>query len=176
MLSYSNNEDYSMDTITTISTNAAVALKNGPVQFGDDWPGTFLTISYVKKHIHPADEINPATVLDADAFSKMYLYSVYNNLCSNVHNPIYDNVPAEDDVEDTVQLVTDPIIKSDNKVVNRVETGFVEVNGQHGYFVRGDNSAYIVYTLTLRTTLTEEETAFRDLLSKCIVGGFKFTT
>lgn len=165
-----------MNSITTISTKNAVSLKNGPLQFGEDWPGTFLTISYVKKHIHPADEINPATVFDADAFSKMHLYSVYNHLFSSVHNPIYDNVPEEDGVEDTIQLVDTPIIQVDGKSVNRVETGFVEINGQHGYFVRGDDSAYIAYTLTLRTTLSDEEIAFRNLVSKCIVGGFKFTT
>lgn len=165
-----------MKDIINISTNTKVSLKNGPVQFGDDWPGTFLSISYVKKHIHPAEEINPANVLDPDSFSKMYLYSVYNHLCSSVHNPIYDNIPEQDEVEDTVQVVSEPYITMNGNVINRVETGFIEVNGQHGYFIRGDNSAYIVYTLTMRKDLSEEESAFCNLVSKCIVGGFKFNT
>ena len=160
---------------TVISVVGDVALKNGPIQFGEaDWPGSFLTISYIKKNIKPAEEIKPENVLDADTFSKMYINSVYNHLVSKINDPLYDDVIAVDDITQTVQELNCTNIQFENKSLNRVETGFVTVNGQHGYFIRGDESAYIVYTLSLRSALSDEETSFRDILSKCIVGGFQF--
>lgn len=162
---------------TTITVADKTIIQNGPVQFGEDWPGTFLSISFIKKNIKPAEEIQPANVVNADLFSRMYINSVYNNLLSSISNPLYDNTPVVDDVSAMLQEI--PTIKIEDesgKSLNRVETGFVTVNEQHGYFIRGDNSAYMVYTLSMRDNLSAEETAFRDLLSKCIVGGFQFKT
>lgn len=173
MLYYGNYEDYKMNT-TVISTNDNISLKNGPVQFGDDWPGTFLSISFIKENIKPAEEINPTTVFDAESFSKMYIHSIYNSLVSGLDNPAYDHVPTINDVSSDVQEITSASIQSDGKILNRVETGFVTVNDQHGYFIRGDNSGYILYTLSLRKSLTPEEIVLRDILSHCIVGGFQF--
>lgn len=175
MLSCSNYEDYTMTTTITVADKTII--QNGPVQFGEDWPGTFLSISFIKKNIKPAEEIQPANVVNADLFSRMYINSVYNNLLSSISNPLYDNTPVVDDVSAMLQEI--PTIKIEDesgKSLNRVETGFVTVNEQHGYFIRGDNSAYMVYTLSMRDNLSAEETAFRDLLSKCIVGGFQFKT
>lgn len=164
-----------------MTTNITVAdktiIQNGPVQFGEDWPGTFLSISFIKKNIKPAEEIQPANVVNADLFSRMYINSVYNNLLSSICNPLYENTPVVDDVSAMLQEI--PTIKIEDesgKSLNRVETGFVTVNEQHGYFIRGDNSAYMVYTLSMREHLSAEEIAFKDLLSKCIVGGFQFKT
>lgn len=169
----SNYEDYIMITKITIADNTII--QNGPVQFGEDWPGTFLSISFIKKNIKPAEEIQPADVINADLFSRMYINSVYNSLLSSVSNPLYENAHVVDDVAATLQEIeTIKIEDESGKSLNRVETGFVIVNGQHGYFIRGDNSAYMVYTLSIRNNLSSEETAFRDLLSKCIVGGFEF--
>lgn len=160
---------------TIISTDGDVALKNGPVQFGEDWPGTFLSISFIKQNIKPAEEIQPANVVNADLFSRMYINSVYNNLLSGINNPLYDNTPVVDGVSEILQeIAVTKIEDKDGKVINRVETGFVTINEQHGYFIRGDNSAYMVYTLSMRDNLSTEETAFLNLLSKCIVGGFQF--
>lgn len=160
---------------TTITVADKTIIQNGPVQFGEDWPGTFLSISFIKKNIKPAEEIQPANVVNTDLFSKMYINSVYNSLLSSISNPLYENTPVVDDVSSTLQeIATITIEDEDGKSLNRVETGFVTVNKQHGYFIRGDNSAYMVYTLSMRDNLSAEETAFRDLLSKCIVGGFQF--
>lgn len=174
MLYYSDNEEYIMNK-TVISVAGDVALKSGPVQFGEsDWPGTFLSISYIKKNIKTAEEIKPENVLDADSFSKMYINSFYNNLVSQINNPLYDDVITVDEITNNVQELNDIDIQFENKSLTRVETGFVTVNGQHGYFIRGDASAYIVYTLSLRSSLSDEESAFSELMSKSIVGGFKF--
>ena len=162
---------------TTITVDDKTIIQNGPVQFGEDWPGTFLSISFIKQNIKPAEEIKPANVVNADLFSRMYINSVYNNLLSGISNPLYENTPVVDDISTMLQEI--PTIKIEDesgKSLNRVETGFVNVNEQHGYFIRGDNSAYMVYTLSMRDNLSAEETAFRDLLSKCIVGGFQFKT
>ena len=173
MLSCSNYEDYIMTTNITVADQ--IIIQNGPVQFGEDWPGTFLSINFIKKNIKPAEEIQPANVVNTDLFSKMYINSVYNSLLSSISNPLYENTPVVDDVSSTLQeIATITIEDEDGKSLNRVETGFVTVNKQHGYFIRGDNSAYMVYTLSMRDNLSAEETAFRDLLSKCIVGGFQF--
>ncbi len=175
MLSCSNYEDYIMTTNITVADQ--IIIQNGPVQFGEDWPGTFLSISFIKKNIKPAEEIQPVNVVNADLFSKMYINSVYNSLLSSISNPLYENTPVVDDVSAMLQEI--PTIKIEDeagKSLNRVETGFVTVNEQHGYFIRGDNSAYMVYTLSMRDNLSAEEIAFRDLLSKCIVGGFQFKT
>lgn len=160
---------------TNITVADQIIIQNGPVQFGEDWPGTFLSINFIKKNIKPAEEIQPANVVNTDLFSKMYINSVYNSLLSSISNPLYENTPVVDDVSSTLQeIATITIEDEDGKSLNRVETGFVTVNKQHGYFIRGDNSAYMVYTLSMRDNLSAEETAFRDLLSKCIVGGFQF--
>jgi hypothetical protein len=162
---------------TNITVADQIIIQNGPVQFGEDWPGTFLSISFIKKNIKPAEEIQPVNVVNADLFSKMYINSVYNSLLSSISNPLYENTPVVDDVSAMLQEI--PTIKIEDeagKSLNRVETGFVTVNEQHGYFIRGDNSAYMVYTLSMRDNLSAEEIAFRDLLSKCIVGGFQFKT
>lgn len=160
---------------TTITVADKTIIQNGPVQFGEDWPGTFLSISFIKKNIKPAEEIQPVNVVNADLFSKMYINSVYNSLLSSISNPLYENTPVVDDISSTLQeIATIKIEDEAGKSLNRVETGFVTVNEQHGYFIRGDNSAYMVYTLSMRDNLSAEETAFRDLLSKCIVGGFQF--
>jgi len=174
MVYYCDYEDYTMKT-TVISVAGDVALKSGPVQFGEnDWPGTFLTISYIKKNIKPAEAIKPENVLDADSFSKMYINSFYNNLVSQINDPLYDNIIIVDEITHDVQELNDIDIQFENKSMNRVETGFVTVNGQHGYFIRGDASAYVVYTLSLRSSLSDEESAFSELMSKSIVGGFQF--
>lgn len=162
---------------TTITVDDKTIIQNGPVQFGEDWPGTFLSISFIKQNIKPAEEIKPANVVNADLFSRMYINSVYNNLLSGISNPLYENTPVVDDISTMLQeILTIKIEDESGKSLNRVETGFVNVNEQHGYFIRGDNSAYMVYTLSMRDNLSAEETAFRDLLSKCIVGGFQFKT
>lgn len=158
---------------TTITVADKTIIQNGPVQFGEDWPGTFLSISFIKKNIKPAEEIQPVNVVNADLFSRMYINSVYNSLLSSISNPLYENTPVVDDISSTLQeIATIKIEDEAGKSLNRVETGFVTVNEQHGYFIRGDNSAYMVYTLSMRDNLSAEETAFRNLLSKCIVGGF----
>lgn len=175
MLSCSNYEDYIMTTNITVANQTI--LQNGPVQFGEDWPGTFLTISFIKNNIKPAEEIKPAEVVNADLFSRMYINSVYNSLLSSITNPLYENTPVVDDISATLQEISTIKIEDESgKSLNRVETGFVTVNEQHGYFIRGDNSAYMVYTLSIRENLSAEEIAFKDLLSKCIVGGFQFKT
>lgn len=174
MLYSSDNEEYIMNT-TVISVVGEVTLKSGPVQFGeDDWPGSFLTIGYIKKNIKPSEDIKPENVLDADTFSKMYINSFYNNLVSKTNDPFYDDIITVDEITHDVQKLNCIDIQFENKSLNRVETGFVTINGQHGYFIRGDASAYIVYTLSLRSSLSIEEAAFSELMSKSIVGGFQF--
>lgn len=106
----------------------------GPIQFGDDWPGVFLTVGFIN---HILSNINTENVTDyLDSKTNFIYKSVINGFFDDLKEVIKnsDSTEAKDDSQLTLNVL--------NEQANRVETDFTEINGVKGYFIRGDNAGY----------------------------------
>lgn len=106
----------------------------GPVQFGDDWPGVFLSVSFIN---HILQNINTKNVTD-------YLDSKTNFIYKSVISGFFDDLKEVIDNSQSNESKDDSQLNLNilNDQPNRIETGSTEINGVMGYFIRGDNAGY----------------------------------
>lgn len=145
--------------VTIIQSSNTNKVLNGPVQFGEDWPGTFMSIGYIKS-IFPNDlpDVPVNSITDEIGFSNFYLVGFVNSL-----KAIVDSYPDDKLLEKStdIQLL--------DEYLPRVESGPVCINGQYGYFMRGDNSAYLCYIISLKKELSAFEQSIKEVFSPCIL-------
>lgn len=111
----------------------------GPIQFGDDWPGVFLTARFIN---HILNNVNTENVTE-------YLDSKTNFIYKSVVSGFFDDLKEVRKNSDSTEALDDSQLTLNvlNTQDNRVETDFTEINGVKGYFIRGDNAGY--YNLLL---------------------------
>jgi hypothetical protein len=141
-----------------IKSTKNVAIKTGPVQFNDDWPGIFMSVGFVKHHVQPVEITQ--SISTPDMFARHFLVSFINDIYESLKD-----VSIIDDYEDVSNI---QIIETDsfNDEFTRVDTGVVNIDGQIGYFVRGDMSGYISYLAKLINNPDHIYVVLQDLLSR----------
>lgn len=151
--------------MTIIHANIQKPVITGAIQFNDDWPGVFMTPEYIHEMVKPRKK-EEFSITDASKLASYYIDGFYNNMVESIADlELFTvNITFQTDI----QLIEDAVITDDNEVpIGRAETGLVSINGQIGYFLRGDNATYLAYLLSAKKELTASETIMKTVLSSC---------
>lgn len=127
-----------------ITTDSHVTISTGPIAFGDDWPGVFLSAKYLHTHFSYLKDV----VLEED------LRNPFEQICKPkteqvILKNIQEQLEATQDYKDigndnvSLKILTIPKFFSNIPTNFRAETGLMEINGIVGYFIRGDNTWFI---------------------------------
>lgn len=151
--------------MTIIHANLKQPVNTGSIQFNDDWPGVFMTPEYIHEMIKPQKK-EEFSITDASKLASYYINGFYNNMVESIADlELFEvNLTFQTDI----QLIENAVITDDAEVpIGRVETGLVSINGQIGYFLRGDNASYLAYLLSAKKELTSSEIIMKTILSSC---------
>lgn len=160
-----------------VKTINAVNLVNGPVCFGDDWPGVFLTPKYIHEKLGNVYDMKELAL-------KHSSQPVLGNLgfpgFAMENSILYQWETTLPFREEGTLVVSKEILNAPNFVsennYSRMETGLVKINNQVGFFIRGDNTLYI--SGGIPDTMLEEFHPFLkeyvEILKSCMLkGAFK---
>lgn len=136
-------------------------LKNGAVQFNDDWPGVFLTPAFIHE-LFPEQLVENShdEVLNLQTTLSYLSHSWINSLVEYAHHYL------EQGMKEQTQEIQ-KVIFTDS--VSRVESGPVLIGTQNGYFLRGDNAAYILHLISLKPNRSASERRLQEVLSFCLL-------
>ena len=145
---------------TIIQFTKAPTVLTGSLQFGNDWPGTFITLAYLK-HIFSRNE--PDTFIESSNPLSNLSQRYINSTISDLYQFTLQFPKSDDNTGLSLNL------QMLEEYLPRVETGPVCINGQYGYFMRGDHASYIHQLLHIKKEISPLEQTIKDIFSLCIV-------
>lgn len=161
-----------------VKTITALDLVNGPVCFGDDWPGVFLTPKYIHEKLGTVYDMRELSIKHNGQFVLDNLGFPGFVMESHILHQWEKTLPFKEDGTLVVskEIVNAPKFVSENNC-SRIETGLVRINNQIGFFIRGDNTLYISGGIKddLLDSLHPFIKEYVGILKSCMLGGsFQF--
>lgn len=152
-------------------------LNTGPMQFGNDWPGVFLSLDFIQKNLKPFFDIpDPVERIEQgmdDLVTAVVVYAfkhIGESLGEQMNNQAVVSVV---DLK-PLQVIEVEGPDEDDDAYQRVETDPVSIDGQIGYFFRGDNAMY--YSMILEQKRESINNPMMETMAKvfgaCNAGNF----
>lgn len=130
-------------TSKTQNIEAEVArIHSGPVQFGNDWPGSYICARHAERYAGALKKLTDALNINASATDLTTLLELKK--LEGIQSTLAQCAPTP---EPEVLSIRTELLKLPEQNV-RVDTGPVQFSdGSTGVFIRGDNAGFFAFTL-----------------------------